>query len=84
MITITILTIVGSYQELIQFVFFSFSQPSHMVDFAAAQFRQYERLTKQMKPSEVGDEYERTKQRMYNSFKLFPISFECPILLSPV
>ena len=55
-----------------------------MVDFAAAQFRQYERLTKQMKPSEVGDEYERTKQRMYNSFKLFPISFKYPILLLPV
>ena len=35
-----------------------------IIDFAASQFRQYERLTKQMKPSEVGDEYERTKQRM--------------------
>ena len=41
----------------------------HVVDFAAAQFRQYERLTKQMKAD--GDEYERNKQKMYVKALMF-------------
>lgn len=60
------------YNFVIIYIFIPFH-----TDFAASSFRQYERLTKQMKPSEVGDEYERTKQRMYEQtlcFKMFSLN----------